>query len=157
MAGLHVGDRVSISATPDAARYVQTIYVLQRSPMGGQMITFPDTSGLNYATQGAASSAYFGMPSGDVDVYVVFTANEPDPSKDFTATVKVNGNGVTDFSDPNNYAVLSGTFQGKGDASASAVNTPHAIADGASQSILVNYATTVTLTVTVDNLSLIHI
>ena len=151
MAGLHVGDRVSISATPDAARYVQTIYVLQRSPMGGQMITFPDTSGLNYATQGAASSAYFGMPSGDVDVYVVFTANEPDPSKDFTATVKVNGNGVTDFSDPNNYAVLSGTFQGKGDASASAVNTPHAIADGASQSILVNYATTVTLTVTVDN------
>lgn len=79
---LNTGDLVDVSAAPAGGRYLQSVYVLQT----GQMMPL--------SMSGAAPSiGSFHIPSGDVDVYAVFSDNAPGPD-DHTAVLAVNGPGA---------------------------------------------------------------
>lgn len=136
ISNLHVGDKIDISATPGSGRYIQTIYVLQSGP---EMIQNGQTLPLQHSslTTVPATGDFF-MPSGNVDVYVVFTDTQPDPG-DYVATVRVTAGGS-----PNNtnFAVIS-----TDSAQATAYcDTPYPPA-----SIVVHQQSTVTVRVTVDS------
>lgn len=137
ISSLHVGDQIDISATPGSGRYIQTVYVLQSGPtmaQNGQTLPLQNSS----LTTVPATGDFF-MPSGNVDVYVVFTDTQPDPN-DHMATVKVNAGGSPNTT---NFAVISATSP----ASQSAT----AYCDDAPASVLATQQSTVTIQVTVDS------
>lgn len=98
---LNTGDLVDVSAAPAGGRYLQSVYVLQT----GQMLplSMSDTP---------TSTGSFYMPSGNVDVYAVFSDNAPGPD-DHTAVLAVNGPGAAAGSavmfDRNTPATTTGT------------------------------------------------
>lgn len=135
ISALHVGDQIDIAATPGPGRYIQTVYVLQSGPamaQNGQTLPL-QTSNI---TQTSATGDFF-MPSGNVDVYVVFSATQPGPN-DYMATVKVNAGGSPNTT---NFAEIF----------TSPTNTATAYCDDAPASIVATWQFTVTVRVTVDS------
>lgn len=137
---LHVGDQIDIAATPGPNRYLQTIYVLQSGPtiaQNGQTLPLQH-SNLNTTTPASLSTGDFYMPSGNVDVYVVFNAQVPTPGS-YMATVKVNSPGGV-YNTTNFAEIFTVT-----------TNSNTAYCNGTPASIVATQQSTVTVRVTVDS------
>jgi len=138
------GDQIDISATPGENRYLKTIYVLQNGPtvaQTGQMLPLNHSS-LNTTDPHSESTADISMPSGDVDIYVVFTDTVPD-ADEYVAVVKVNSN--TGAGASVGYATLSYTQ----DSTTS--TSPRAECDGAAQSLITPAGKNVTVSITISD------
>lgn len=142
---LHVGDKLDVTGTTNGSGWIRTVYVLQRTPAAasGQMIytyTFP-----NGTQVFPTPDIHFFMPSGDVDVYVVFSATKPQPDE-YTATLTVSG--PTSANPPaGNYAVLE-ELDAAGNPSG--VTTGQADCNQGPKSMVTTTGKTIRLTVTVD-------
>lgn len=141
---LHVGDKLDVTGTTNSSGWIRTVYVLQKTPAAasGQMIythTFP-----NGTQVFPTPDIHFFMPSGDVDVYVVFSADQPQPDE-YTATLTVSGPGSTPAA--GNYAVLE-ELDAAGNPTA--VTTGQAQCNQGPKSMVTTTGKTIRLTVTVD-------
>lgn len=142
---LHVGDKLDVTGTTNGSGWIRTVYVLQKTPAAasGQMIytyTFPN------GTQAFSTpDIHFFMPSGDVDVYVVFSATKPQPDE-YTATLTVSG--PTSANPPaGNYAVLEELDVA---GNPTTVTTGQADCNQGPKSMVTTTGKTIRLTVTVD-------
>lgn len=137
---LHVGDKLNVTGTTNGTGWIRTIYVLQKTPAAanGQMIyTYSPSGGIQAVTD--TDNIHFFMPSGDVDVYVEFSATQPQPDE-HTAVLTVSG--PASANPATNYAVLT--------EDGSSNTTGKAECNQGPKSMVTTTGKTIRLTVTVD-------